>query len=73
MNIKQTLFNKSSIYLFSYSKLGFIRVILDLLYDEDIINEIVFWAWKSDDREKGHALSVMSLKSFFEWLSEAEQ
>jgi len=66
-------------FIFHYFQ-GFIRVIFDLLYDEDIINEAVFWAWQSDNpwawksdvREDGHALSVLSLKAFFEWLSEVE-
>ena len=43
-----------------------------MLYDEDIINETVFWRWQSDVREEGHAISALSLKAFFEWLSEAD-
>ena len=49
-----------------------IRVLFDLLYDEDIIREDVFFKWKSEVREDGHAISALSLKGFFEWLNEAE-
>jgi translation initiation factor 4G len=51
---------------------SFIRLIFDLLYDEDIINESVFYKWKTEVREEGHAISVLSLKAFFEWLSEVD-
>jgi len=51
---------------------NFMRVIFDLLYDEDIISESVFHQWKKEVREEGHAISVLSLKTFFEWLSEAD-
>ena len=51
---------------------GFIRVLFDMLYDEDIINESIFWEWKKEAKEEGHAISALSLKVFFEWLSEAE-
>ena len=51
---------------------GFIRVLFDMLYDEDIISESVFWDWKKEAREEGHAISSLSLKVFFEWLSEAD-
>jgi hypothetical protein len=43
-----------------------------MFYDEDIISESVFWTWKKEAREEGHALSALSLKSFFDWLSEPE-
>ena len=56
----------------NFDEKGFIRVIFDMFFDEDIINEAVFWRWKSDVREEGHAISVLSLKAFFEWLSEAD-
>ena len=52
--------------------LGFIRIIFDLFYDEDIIREEVFWKWKSEDKEEGHGISVLSLKTFFDWLSETD-
>lgn len=48
-------------------------MLFDLLYDEDIIREDVFWKWKDDKREDGHAISALSLKGFFEWLNEADQ
>ena len=51
---------------------GFIRCIFDLLYDEDIIREDVFWRRKEDEREQGHAIWALSLKVFFDWLSEAD-
>ena len=56
---------------FSFLK-GFIRVIFDMLYDEDIISEHAFRLWQTTDREEGHRISVLSLKAFFEWLDEAE-
>lgn len=43
-----------------------------MLYDEDIIREDVFHKWKQDVREEGHAISVLALKGFYEWLSEAD-
>ena len=43
-----------------------------MFFDEDVISEAVFWKWKSDFREDGHAISALSLKAFFEWLSEAD-
>jgi hypothetical protein len=58
--------------LFIMIILGFIRVIFNMLYDEDIISEDVFRLWQTTDREEGHTLSVLSLKAFFEWLDEAE-
>lgn len=50
----------------------FIRVLFDMLYDEDIISEGIFWQWKKEAREEGHAISVLSLKVFFDWLSEGD-
>ena len=58
--------------LFFIIIIGFIRVIFDMLYDEDIISEDAFRLWQNTDREEGHAISVLSLKAFFEWLDEAE-
>ncbi len=43
-----------------------------MLYDEDIISEDAFRTWQGLDREEGHAISVLSLKAFFDWLDEAE-
>jgi hypothetical protein len=43
-----------------------------MFYDEDIISEGVFWKWKNDPREEGHAISALSLKGFFDWLSEPD-
>ena len=43
-----------------------------MLYDEDIISEGTFRSWQKTEREEGHAISVLSLKAFFEWLDEAE-
>ena len=43
-----------------------------MLYDEDIISEDAFRLWQNTDREEGHAISVLCLKAFFEWLDEAE-
>ncbi len=43
-----------------------------MLYDEEIISEYAFRLWQNTDREEGHAISVLSLKAFFEWLDEAE-
>jgi len=51
--------------LFIIIIIGFIRVIFDMLYDEDIISEDVFRLWQNTDREEGHAISVLSLKAFF--------
>merc|ERR1712127_206146 len=39
---------------------GFIRNLFDILYDEDIIIENVFWKWKKEVREEGHAISALS-------------
>ncbi|RNA30881.1 eukaryotic translation initiation factor 4 gamma 1, partial [Brachionus plicatilis] len=50
----------------------YIRVIFDLLYDEDLIREEVYFKWKNEDKEEGHAISVLSLKQFFEWLSDPD-
>jgi len=58
--------------LFIIIIIGFIRVIFDMLYDEEIISEYAFRLWQKTDREEGHAISVLSLKAFFEWLDEAE-
>ncbi len=51
---------------------GFIRLIFDFLYDEDIVREDVFWQWKENVREEGHQICAFSLKGFYEWLSEAD-
>lgn len=48
---------------------NFIPSVFRLLYDQSIINEDLFLKWKRDEREEGHAISVFSLKAFFEWLS----
>lgn len=50
----------------------FIRVLFDMFYDEDIVSEGIFWQWKKEAREEGHAISALSLKAFFEWLSESD-
>jgi hypothetical protein len=34
--------------------------------------EEVFYKWKDNERDEGHAISALSLKSFYEWLSEPE-
>ena len=52
--------------------LGFIRVLFDLFYDEDIIREEVFWDWKENVKEEGHVISSFSLKGFYELLKEAD-
>ena len=51
---------------------AFIRVLFDMFYDEDIISEGVFWKWQKEAREEGHAISALSLKGFFDWLSEPD-
>ena len=51
---------------------GFIQVLFDLFYDEDIVGEEVFWKWKDEAREEGHGISALALKAFFEWLKEAD-
>jgi len=51
---------------------GFILVLFDMLFDEDIISESIFWQWMKEPREEGHAISALSLKIFFEWLSETD-
>ena len=51
---------------------AFIRVLFDMFYDEDIISEGVFWKWNQEAREEGHAFSALSLKGFFDWLSESD-
>ena len=51
---------------------AFIRVLFDMFYDEDIISEGVFWKWQKEAREEGHAISTLSLKGFFDWLSEPD-
>ena len=43
-----------------------------MFYDEDIISEGVFWKWQKEAREEGHAISTLSLKGFFDWLSEPD-
>lgn len=43
-----------------------------MLYDEDIIREDVFWKWKTEVREDGHAISARSLKGFYDWLNVAD-
>ncbi|CAF0757292.1 unnamed protein product [Brachionus calyciflorus] len=47
---------------------GFIRIIFDLIYDEDIVCEDVFQAWRAEDREKDHGICTNSLRTFFDWL-----
>jgi translation initiation factor 4G len=42
----------------------------DLMYDEDIIREEVFYTWRDDVREEGHQISALAVKGFFEWLEE---
>ena len=68
---KKKISNKNCFFSFSYF-LAFIRVLFDMFYDEDIISEGVFWTWKKEAREEGHAISALSLKSFFDWLSEPD-
>ena len=43
-----------------------------MLYDEDIISDHAFRLWRNTDREEGHATSILSLKTFFDRLDEAE-
>ncbi len=49
---------------------GFILFLFDILFNEDIISEAVFWQWMKEPREAGHNISAFSLKVFFERLSE---
>lgn len=51
---------------------GFILVLFDMFFDDDIISEAIFWQWMKEPREEGHAISALSLKIFFEWLSESD-
>ena len=43
-----------------------------MLYDEDIISKGVFWKWKNNIKEEGHGISALSLKGFYDWLSEPD-
>ena len=52
--------------------IGFIRVIFEILYDEDIISEEAFRTWQSTEREEGHKRSALLLKAFFDWLDEVD-
>ncbi|XP_072039724.1 eukaryotic translation initiation factor 4 gamma 1-like [Amphiura filiformis] len=55
---------------------GFLRIILDVLYDEDVISEETFYAWRNstDPAElNGKGVALKSVKSFFAWLGEAEE
>ncbi|CAF0929985.1 unnamed protein product [Brachionus calyciflorus] len=51
---------------------GYMRIIFDLMYDEDIVREDVFLTWRTEDREEGHGICVLSLKAFFDWLTDAD-
>ncbi|CAF1069214.1 unnamed protein product, partial [Brachionus calyciflorus] len=46
------------------------RIIFDLMYDEEIVREDVFLTWRTEDREEGHGICVLSLKAFFDWLTD---
>ncbi len=49
---------------------GVILVFFDMLFDGGIVREEVFWQWMKEPREEGHNTSALSLKVFFERLSD---
>lgn len=54
---------------------GVLRIIFDLLYDEDIISEDAFNHWeKSTDpnEQEGKGVAMRQVVQFFTWLREAE-
>lgn len=46
----------------------FLWIIFNILYDENIISEDVFWLWKREAQNKRHSMSIRLLESFFEAL-----
>ena len=62
------------IYLVYFA--GFLRIIFDVLYDEDVISEETFYAWqnsKDPAEQNGKGVALKSVTSFFAWLGEAEE
>ncbi|XP_033113712.1 eukaryotic translation initiation factor 4 gamma 3-like isoform X2 [Anneissia japonica] len=54
---------------------GLLRILFDVLYDEDVICEETFYSWhaNTDPREsEGKGVALKSVTSFFTWLREAE-
>ncbi len=51
------------------------HLLFDIFYDEDCINEKVFWKWlhnPDQDNINGHNMVIESTKAFFDWLLLAE-
>jgi len=55
---------------------GMLRQIFDVLYDEEVISEDAFYAWRvSQDpaEQTGKGVAFNSVKQFFEWLQDADE
>uniref|UniRef100_H2ZK86 Eukaryotic translation initiation factor 4 gamma 3 n=1 Tax=Ciona savignyi TaxID=51511 RepID=H2ZK86_CIOSA len=52
-----------------------LKLLFDLIYDEEIISEQTFFKWEKTDNpaeSEGRGVALMSVKPFFTWLREAE-
>ncbi|XP_030843134.1 eukaryotic translation initiation factor 4 gamma 3 isoform X1 [Strongylocentrotus purpuratus] len=54
---------------------GLLRILFDVLYDEDVASEESFYDWKKSEDPKesaGKGVALKSVTSFFTWLAEAD-
>ena len=59
-----------------FSTSGFLRLIFDVLYDEDVISEDTFYAWQNSTEpveQAGKGVAIKSVTRFFAWLGEADE
>ncbi|XP_041479661.1 eukaryotic translation initiation factor 4 gamma 1-like isoform X3 [Lytechinus variegatus] len=58
-----------------HSPPGLLRILFDVLYDEDVVSEDAFYDWKKSEDPKesaGKGVALKSVTSFFTWLAEAD-
>ena len=52
-----------------------LKVLFDVLYDEDVISEQTFFKWETSDdpaESEGKGVALLSVHSFFTWLRDAD-
>nr|CAG23924.1 eukaryotic initiation factor 4G [Sphaerechinus granularis] len=71
----QALFAVQALNHSLHSPPGLLRILFDVLYDEDVVSEDAFYDWKKSEDPKesaGKGVALKSVTSFFTWLAEAD-
>jgi len=53
--------------------LGALRVLFDVLYDDELVSEESFLSWRDnshDGEQTGRGVAILSVDQFYKWLEE---